>query len=64
MKNSEIVGLTVEEIKEKLSTERDNLQKLKFAHSISPIENPMKIREAKKAIARLNGALRSKELAK
>jgi len=38
------------------------LQKLKFAHAVSPIENPMKIRESKKLIARLNTALSQKEL--
>lgn len=64
MKYSEITSLTPEEIREKLTSEKETLQKLKFAHSISPIENPMKIRETKKIIARLNGALRSKELAK
>jgi len=64
MKNSEIKALEIEELNEKLRAEEDGFQKLKFAHAISPIENPMKIREAKKLIARLKTELRAKELAK
>lgn len=64
MKNSEIKALSVEELNEKLKAEQSNLQKLNFAHAISPIENPMKIRQSKKMIARLQTELRAKELAK
>ncbi len=53
MKNAEIISLSQEELAEKIGVEVENLQKLKFAHAISPLENPMKIREAKKLIARL-----------
>ncbi len=64
MKNSEIKALSSEELLEKIAAETDSLQKLNFAHAISPIENPMKIRQAKKLIARLKTELRAKELAK
>ena len=64
MKNSEIKALSADEIKQKLASEKEALSKLKFAHAISPIENPMKIREAKKVIARLQTELKAKELAK
>lgn len=62
MKNSEIQALSDAELKQKLASERETLQKLRFAHAISPIENPIKIKETKKLIARLNTALRAKEL--
>lgn len=62
MKYSEIESLSVQEIREKLASEKEALLKLKFAHAITPIENPMKIKETRRTIARLNGALRSKEL--
>lgn len=64
MKNSEISSLSVEELNERLATETETLQKLRFAHAISPIENPMKIKEAKKQVARLKTAIRAKELSK
>ena len=60
MKNSEIRGLSLEELKSKLAVEKDNYAKLKFAHSITPIENPMKIREARKFIARISTEIEAK----
>ena len=62
MKNSEIIALTVEEIVQKIESEKEILQKMKFAHEISPIENPMKIKSTKKLIARLKTALAAKQL--
>jgi len=62
MKNSEIKSLTVEELQDRLVSETNTLTKLKFAHSISPIENPIKIRTSRKLIARLKTELRAKEL--
>jgi large subunit ribosomal protein L29 len=63
MKNSEIRNLTIEELAEKIQTESDSLQKLKFAQAISPIENPMKIKESRRFIAKLKTELRAKQLA-
>ncbi len=64
MKNSEIKSLSKEELLEKMAAERETLLKLKFAHGISPIENPMKIRVSRKLVARLKTELRAKELVK
>ncbi len=63
MKNSEIRALSLNELKQKLASEQEAYNKLKFAHSISPIENPMKIKQTRKLIARLQTELRAKELA-
>lgn len=63
MKNSDIKALSSEELNERLNTERANMQNLRFAHAISPLENPMKIRESKRTIARLNTEKRSREIA-
>jgi large subunit ribosomal protein L29 len=64
MKNSEIKALSAVELKEKIASEREALRKAQFAHQISSIENPMKLRESRKLIARLNTELRAKELQK
>ena len=64
MKNSEIKALSVAEIKEKITGEREALRKLKFAHKISSLENPMRINQTRKLIARLSTELRAKELQK
>jgi len=62
MKQSEVKSLNVAELKERIATEVENLQKLQFAHKISPIENPARIRENRRYIARLKTELRRKEL--
>ena len=62
MKNSELRGLSVDELKSKLAVEKESYKKLKFAHAITPIENPMKIREARKLIARIETEIKAKQL--
>jgi large subunit ribosomal protein L29 len=61
MKNSEIKSLSVAELKDKIVSEREGLRKLQFAHKISSIENPMRISQSRKLIARLNTELKVKE---
>jgi large subunit ribosomal protein L29 len=61
MKNVEIKGLSVAELKEKIGSEQENLRKIKFAHQISAIENPMKIKETRRLVARLKTELTAKE---
>jgi large subunit ribosomal protein L29 len=60
MKNSEIKGLSLPELKEKIAAEQETLQRMKFGHAITPIENPMKIRESRKLIARLKTEFKAK----
>lgn len=64
MKNEEIKAFSLEELKEKISSESEALRKLKFAHKVSAIENPMRIKETRKLIARLKTQARAKELQK
>ena len=62
MKTSEIKELTTAEIQERLATEKEQLIRMKLNHSISPLDNPLQIREARKTIARLETELRQREL--
>jgi len=63
MKNSEITGLATEELVVKIGEERANLTKLKFAHAVSAIENPLRITKVRKDIARLNTELTKRKAA-
>lgn len=63
MKNSEIKALSVEQLQQMVVEEQERLAKLKFAHAISPIENPMRIRSTRRLIARLLTALTAKKSA-
>ncbi len=61
MKNTEIQGLNLVELKEKILSESETLRKMKFAHQVSAIENPMKIKETRRLIAKLKTQLTAKE---
>jgi large subunit ribosomal protein L29 len=57
MEQSVIKEMTIDELREKISEEKSNLSRLELSHSISPLENPMKIRGSRRIIARLNTEL-------
>ncbi|GAB3891989.1 50S ribosomal protein L29 [Spirosoma agri] len=57
MKKEDLKGLSADDLRNELNAEKDRLLKLKFAHAVSPVENPMRIRESRKRIARLNTEL-------
>lgn len=62
MKSAEIKELTTKELIEKIDTEKAHLSRLKLNHAVSPLDNPLKITEARKNIARLMTELRKREL--
>jgi large subunit ribosomal protein L29 len=62
MKTSEIKELTSKEILERLQTEQENLVRLKMNHSVSQLDNPMKIRESRRNIARMKTILSMREV--
>ncbi len=62
MKTSEIKELTNKEILERLQTEKDSLLRMKMNHAISPLENPLQIKFARRNIARLKTILHQREI--
>ena len=62
MKQQVIAELSTPELKERLMEDQLQLSKLVLNHAISPIENPNKIKEQRKTIARLKTELRKREL--
>ncbi|MDT3404656.1 50S ribosomal protein L29 [Mucilaginibacter terrae] len=63
MKSSEISALSTEELVAKIGEEKTNLTKLKFAHAVSAIENPNRIKNVRKEVARLNTELTKRKAA-
>lgn len=53
--------LSVEELKETLVAESSKLQTIKFNHAVTPLENPMEIRETRRNIARINTELQKRQ---
>jgi large subunit ribosomal protein L29 len=62
MKAKEVKELTTAEIKERMDAQKAELAQMKLQHSISPLDNPLQIREVRKNIARLATELRQREL--
>lgn len=62
MKARELRELSIPELKEKLSQLREELFNLRFQKTIHKLENPMRIRQVKRDIARVLTILREKEL--
>jgi large subunit ribosomal protein L29 len=58
MKASEIKELTTQELQDKLIEEKSNLAKLRLTHTVSQLENPLKLRDARKDVARVSTELR------
>ena len=47
------------ELKSRIVEDGLRIKKLKFAHAVSPLENPMSIRDVRKDLARLKTALQA-----
>jgi large subunit ribosomal protein L29 len=62
MKASELRGLTTEEIKNRIEQLKDELFNLRFQLATGQLENPMRIRQVRKDIARAKTILRQREL--
>lgn len=56
-----IHGMNESDLKAKLLEDQQRLKKLEFAHSISPLENPMSIRGLRRDVARLKTELKKRE---
>ena len=64
MKTREIKELNNKEILERLDAEVSRLDLLKLNHSISPLDNPLQIKEVRRTVARFATELRQREINK
>lgn len=62
VKASEIRELTNEELARKIADSKEELFRLRFQLATGQLNNPMKIKEVKRRIARLKTILREREL--
>ena len=62
MKINKIREMSSPELEKELSELKSELFKLRFSLATNGLENPMKIKEVKKDIARINTILRQREL--
>jgi large subunit ribosomal protein L29 len=62
MKAKEIRDMSLGELDQKLVGLKDELFNLRFQHATGQLENPMRIKEVKKTIARIKTIQREHEL--
>ena len=62
MKQKEGKELSIDELSEKLLSFQKELSDLKMTHAISPIENPMQIKNLRRTIARINTELSARSI--
>lgn len=62
MKQSEIKQLSTAELQEKLSETKKSYIDLKMAHTISPLDNPIQLRVARRAVARVATELTKRDV--
>lgn len=62
MKASELRELTVKELEERIDNEINFMVRQRMNHAVSPLDNPLKIKETRKNIARLKTEMRRRLL--
>jgi large subunit ribosomal protein L29 len=62
MKQQVIRELSTPELRERLEEEKKQYVKLKLNHAVSPLENPMKIKDYQKTVARMLTELKHRQL--
>ena len=62
MKVTELRDLSNEELTQKLADSKQELFNLRFQNAINQLENPQKIGDVKKTIARIKTIIREREL--
>lgn len=61
-KYTELSQMSVEELNSTLTETRTGYGKLKFDHAVRGLDNPLRLKEAKKDVARISTELRRREI--
>ena len=64
MKANEVKEMTTADLQERLAAEKARLVQMKLQHAMSPLDNPLQIRDVRRDIARIATELRKRELTK
>ncbi|MFP4065158.1 MAG: 50S ribosomal protein L29 [Bacteroidales bacterium] len=62
MKQNVIREMSTGELLERMEEEQKQLRKLRMNHAVSPLENPQKIKDYRRTVARIQTELRRREL--
>jgi large subunit ribosomal protein L29 len=64
MKAQILTDMPIGELNDLLQSEKDRLVKMKMSHAVSPLENPMQIKFARKTVARIMTELSRRNISK
>ena len=62
MNSSELKELSIQELQERLESEQTLMVRMRMNHAVSPLDNPNKIVETRKNIARLKTEMRDRQI--
>lgn len=62
MKQNVIIELSTPELVERLTEEKLQLTKLRLNNAVTPLENPIRIKELRRTIARIKTEIRRREI--
>ena len=62
MDTAEIKGLTTKEIIERIENEQNFFGRQRMNHAVSPLDNPSKLKESRRIIARLKTILHQRQM--
>ena len=60
MTTAEIKEMSVQDLQERVASEKARLATMKVQHAVSPVENPSEIKKTRRDIARMLTVLRQK----
>ena len=60
MKSAEIKDMSIQDLQERIESEKAKLATLKVQHAVAPVENPSIIKKSRRDIARMLTILRQK----
>ena len=61
LKQSEIKEMSVEDLQEKMVLLKKQYEDMKMSHAVTPLENPLQLRDARRTVARLATELTKRE---
>jgi large subunit ribosomal protein L29 len=61
--NRSLKDLSQEDLQTRIQEDEMRIKKMSFAHSITPLENPMSIRAMRRELSRMKTELRKRQLA-
>lgn len=61
MKGSDLKDMSEKDLQERLQEMKNSLGQMKFQHSVSGLESPIKVRDSRRAVARILTELNSRK---